>query len=182
MSNDNEMIRRGEAVKAIRAARNAMQRGDKEGGWPAFMEDAIAALPAVTAPQGVDALWQICEIETVEQARVVAAKALKGMGQFPPTPAQPAPSEWNAALSETAADADIPDLSTPEWAARFKRPLAEALAVPEVAALVKAVRLTIDFGSLMDSPPDREFQVPRRCYEALDAALRAIGEDRTDAK
>jgi len=47
VTRDNELIRRGDVRRAIETARRAMVRGEKEGGWPAFMADAIDALPTV---------------------------------------------------------------------------------------------------------------------------------------
>jgi hypothetical protein len=44
---DDEPIRRGDVITAVTSAIRQMRRGDKEGGWPAFVNDAIAALPAV---------------------------------------------------------------------------------------------------------------------------------------
>lgn len=46
-----EVISRAAAIMAVQTAIDNMRRGDKEGGWPAFVVEALRALPAVQ-PQG----------------------------------------------------------------------------------------------------------------------------------
>ena len=43
-----DLIKRDDALAAIETAKRAILRGDKEGGWTAFMGETIRALPAVT--------------------------------------------------------------------------------------------------------------------------------------
>lgn len=90
-----DMIRKSDALAVVLL-----------GGSPVGMSNRIAALPAVTAPQGVDAILDAAHDYLVQQygysplkhpvdrARIMAALAL--------APAQPAPSEWNAAIEAAA--------------------------------------------------------------------------------
>lgn len=113
---DDDLIRRGDALNAVQ-------------GWTycCNAEDAIAALPAVTAPQGVDADDDMVSEQRIKYeklcAQISVGKAsqqdavdaivqlcrdnerlavLAGKARAALAPAQPAPSEWNAAIRAAA--------------------------------------------------------------------------------
>ena len=123
MNNDNDLIRPGDVAKRLKAA---AETDDLSHGAVEWVLDEIAAIPAVTAPQGVDALlealtpsgdtkaaymgeFSFLQTMTDNDGDEVMVKtyvpwttikeimaAIRERAAL--APAQPAPTEWNATM------------------------------------------------------------------------------------
>ena len=141
---DDDLIRRGDALKVLQSGLGLTMSGQAR---------RIAALPAVTAPQGMDAPVAWREEDRTHPGWYYYGDAKNqpipaGAQPLYATPAQPAPYMTDLMVDPESIDAfvaanplppdPIGDSQTDDPAVKLT--LAEALAVPEVTALVRDLK------------------------------------------